>query len=64
MVKVYYLIDRVGLWLVEPTARRGTEAQGTHLREGEAGHNVLPKGTTGGTSRPQTVSSKLRESAE
>jgi len=39
--------------------RWGSEAQATHCREGEAGHNVLPRGTTGGTPGPQTVSSQL-----
>lgn len=42
----------------------GTCAQGTHFREGEAGHNVLLKGNTGGTQRPQTVSTKLQWIAE
>jgi hypothetical protein len=42
----------------------GTEAQGTHLREGEAGHNVLLEGEMGDTSRSQTISTKLREIAE
>ena len=50
------LNGKVGLRLVEPMARRGSEAQATHCREGEAGHDDLLKGTTGGTPRPQTVS--------
>ena len=31
------------------SGRWGTDAQGTHCREGEAGHNVLLCGTTKGT---------------
>ena len=42
----------------------GTEAQGTHLREGEAGHNVQLGGHRGDTSRSQTVSTKLQGIAE
>ena len=45
-------------------SRWGTEAQGTHRREGEAGHNVLLEGNTGDTSRSQTVSTKLERIAE
>ncbi len=44
--------------------RWGTETQGTHCREGEAGHNVLLKGNMGDTSRSQTVSTKLQQIAE
>ena len=44
--------------------RRGTEAQGTRCREGDAGHDVLPGGTTGETSSSQTVSTKLRQIAQ
>ncbi|RLD03060.1 MAG: hypothetical protein DRI65_13680 [Chloroflexota bacterium] len=47
-------VGRLGRW--------GTETQGTHFREGEAGHNDLSKGTTGGTPGPQTVSLQLRRS--
>jgi len=49
-------VSRPGTW--------GTEAQGTHGREGEAGHNVSLDGTTGGTSRPQTVSTELQRIAQ
>ena len=42
------------------SVRWGTEAQGTHCREGDAGHNVLLDGTMGDTQRSQTVSSKLQ----
>jgi RNA-directed DNA polymerase len=42
----------------------GTEAQGTHCREGDTRHNALLDGKTGDTSRPQTVSSKLQKIAE
>jgi RNA-directed DNA polymerase len=50
----------------EPLApgRRGTEAQGTRCREGDAGHDVSPGGTTGETSGSPTVSTKLRRIAE
>ncbi|MFC2173995.1 hypothetical protein ACFLU6_15435 [Acidobacteriota bacterium] len=44
--------------------RWGTDAQGTHCREGEVGHNVLLGGTMGDTQRSQTVSSKLQQIAE
>jgi RNA-directed DNA polymerase len=44
--------------------RWGTEAQGTHCREGETGHNILLKGKMGDTSRSQTVSTKLQRIAE
>ena len=42
----------------------GTAALGTHLREGEAGHNVFLEGNMGGTLGPQTISPQLREIAE
>ena len=35
--------------------RRGSDAQTTRRREGEAGHDDPMRGTTGGTLRPQTV---------
>lgn len=44
--------------------RRGTEAQGTRCREGEAGHDVLLGGTTGETSSSPTVSTKLQQIAQ
>ncbi len=37
-------------------ARWGSEAQATHCREGEAGHNVSLVGTMGDTQRSQTIS--------
>jgi RNA-directed DNA polymerase len=43
---------------------RGTEAQGTRGRDGDAGHHASLEGTTGGSSRPQTVSTKLQRLAE
>jgi group II intron reverse transcriptase/maturase len=42
----------------------GTAALGTHLREGEAGHNVHLEGNMGGTRGPQTISPELRGIAE
>jgi group II intron reverse transcriptase/maturase len=42
----------------------GTAALRTHLREGEAGHNVFLEGNMGGTLGPQTISPQLREIAE
>ena len=39
-------------------------AEGTHCREGEAGHNVLLKGNIGDTLRSQTVSTKLQRIAK
>ncbi len=50
------------VYKIHTPVRWGSEAQATHCREGEAGHNVLSKGTTGGTPRPQTVSPQLRRS--
>jgi RNA-directed DNA polymerase len=44
--------------------RWGTEVQGTHWREGEAGHDVLLGGEMGDTPRSQTVSTKLQQIAE
>ena len=49
--------------LVTSSGRWGTETQGTHFREGEAGHNVLLCGTTRGTLRPQLVSTQVQQSA-
>ena len=40
-----------------------TEAQGSHCREGEAGHRVLLKGSTGETLRSPTVSTKRQRIA-
>jgi RNA-directed DNA polymerase len=42
----------------------GTEVQGTHGREGEAGHDVSLEGKTGETLSSQTVSTKLQWIAE
>lgn len=42
----------------------GTEAQGTHGREGEAGHDVSLEGNMGETSSSQTVTTKLQRIAE
>ncbi len=44
--------------------RWGTEAQGTHCREGETGHNVSLERQTRGTSNPQTAPTKLQRIAE
>ena len=44
--------------------RWGTEAQRTHWREGETGHNVVLGGKTGETLSSQTVSTKLQRIAE
>ncbi len=44
--------------------RWGTEAQGTHCREGEAGHNVLLEGNMGDTLRSPTVSTQLQQIAQ
>jgi len=44
--------------------RWGSEAQATHCREGEAGHNVFVEGKMGDTSRSQTISTKLQGIAE
>jgi len=49
---------------IAPSGRRGTEAQGTRWREGEAGHDVPPGGETGETSGSPTVSAKLRRIAQ
>jgi group II intron reverse transcriptase/maturase len=48
--------SRSGTW--------GTEVQGTHGREGEAGHDVSLEGKTGETLSSQTVSTKLQWIAE
>ena len=50
------MASRSGTW--------GTEVQGTHGREGEAGHDVSLEGETGETSSSQTVSTKLQWIAE
>src|SRR5262249_6633840 len=44
--------------------RWGTEAQGTHRREGEAGHTVLLGGQMGETSSSPTISTQLQRIAE
>jgi len=44
--------------------RWGTEAQGTHCREGDAGHNVLLGGQMRDTQRSQIISTKLQQIAE
>ena len=38
--------------------RWGSEAQATHRREGEAGHNVSLEGTMGDTQRSPTISTE------
>jgi len=40
------------------------EPKATHCREGEAGCNVLQKGTMGDTSRSQTISTELQQIAQ
>ena len=40
------------------------EPKATHCREGEAGYNVLLKGTMGDTLRSQTISTKLQQIAQ
>jgi len=42
----------------------GTEAQGTHCREGETGHNVFLGGPMGDTQGSQTISTKLQRIAK
>lgn len=44
--------------------RWGTDVQGTHCGEGEAGCNVLLKGNIGDTLGSQTISTKLQQIAE
>ena len=44
--------------------RWGTEAQGTHCREGETGHTVFLEGTMGDTQGSQTISMKLQRIAK
>jgi RNA-directed DNA polymerase len=44
--------------------RWGTETQGTHGREGEAGHPVRLEGKRGDTSRSPTIATKLQRIAE
>ncbi len=44
--------------------RWGTEAQGTHCREGETGHNVSLGGTMGDTQGSPTISTKLQRIAK
>ena len=48
----------------EQPRRWGTETQGTHWREGEAGHNALPGGKMTGTQRSILISTQLRQIAE
>jgi RNA-directed DNA polymerase len=50
------VVTRSGTW--------GTEVQGTHGREGEAGHDVSLGGKTGETLSSPTVSTKLQRIAE
>ena len=40
--------------------RWGSEAQATHCREGEAGHNIFLKGNMGVTQGTQTISTQLQ----
>jgi len=40
--------------------RWGSEAQATHHREGEAGHNVSLEGTMGDTQRSPTIPSFIQ----
>ena len=47
-----------------PIDRMGNLVQGTHLREGEAGHNVLLVGTMEGTQRSQPISTENQEIAK
>ena len=47
-----------------PTDRMGNLVRGTHLREGEAGHNVLLVGTMEGTQRSQPISTENQEIAK
>jgi group II intron reverse transcriptase/maturase len=44
--------------------RWGSEAQATHCREGEAGHDIPLKGKMGDTLRSQTVSTRLQRIAK
>lgn len=53
----------VRAWMLRPV-RWGTEAQGTHCREGEAGHNVLLERKMGDTLGSQTISTELQQIAE
>ena len=53
-----------GLRLMLRPRRWGTEAQGTHCREGEAGHHVLLEGDMGDTSRSPTIATKLQRIAK
>jgi RNA-directed DNA polymerase len=41
--------------------RWGSEAQATHCREGEAGHNAFPEGIMGDTQKSQTISTNNRK---
>lgn len=42
------------------SCRWGTRAEGTHCREGEAGHNVFLEGTMGDTQRSLTISTEIQ----
>lgn len=42
----------------QPAGRWGSEAQATHCREGEAGHNVSLEGTMGDTQKSPTISTQ------
>ena len=50
------VIARLGRW--------GTDAQGTHCREGEVGHNAFLGGTMGDTPGSPTISTKLQRIAK
>ena len=50
--------------MIRHPGRRGTEAQGTRSREGEAGHNVLLEGKMGDTPRSPTISTRLQQIAQ
>jgi RNA-directed DNA polymerase len=53
-----------GLWAgAGRPGRWGSEAQGSHCREGDAGQNVLLGGTMGDTLRPPTLSTTLQRLA-
>jgi hypothetical protein len=45
-------------------ARWGTETQGTHWREGDAGYNVLLDGKMSDTKRSELISTQLQQIAE
>ena len=51
-------------WVAFRPGRWGTEAQGTHCREGDVGHNVFLGGTMGDTPGSPTISMKLQRIAQ